>query len=249
MDKKYINFRKIYYRPIEAAIRWSNLFHNEDHILDLIRKQKKYKKLILHDHAEWLDLKFNNDKIYDAILNNELPYGKNGITVDDRSLIDSPWLTVRHVDLKRWISEYYPDERPEFLFSPQEQEAHPTITTTAAQALLAEREMMKIQLQSIQQQHQNLHEQFQEILKKCSCEHFSTMQSLSGRSEYTYLNIIGGLLNLLLGHSPSGHPYSVFKNQNSVITALIAHYGHLMGISERTLQAKFTEAKRRTLPS
>lgn len=69
--------------------------------------------------------------------------------------------------------------------------------------------------------------------------------TLGERAETTYLNIIGGLLGLLLGKSPSGNPYSSFKTQAAVIAALLGNYPAKAGLSERTLQQKFAEAKSR----
>ncbi len=41
----------------------------------------------------------------------------------------------------------------------------------------------------------------------------NAVQHIDGRSETTYLNIIGGLLSLMLGNSPSGRKMSEFANQ------------------------------------
>ncbi|WP_444485044.1 hypothetical protein [Xanthomonas citri] len=71
------------------------------------------------------------------------------------------------------------------------------------------------------------------------CESFSHVCRLS-----PYLNIIGALLCLLLDDAPSGKPYSAFRTQEAIISALIAHNDGLMGLTERTLQAKFAQAKR-----
>ncbi|EBN0461017.1 hypothetical protein ADQ41_26980, partial [Salmonella enterica subsp. enterica serovar Dublin] len=68
---------------------------------------------------------------------------------------------------------------------------------------------------------------------------------ISDRAEATYLNIIGGMLDLMLGQSPSGTPYSCFKTQEAVVSTLIAHHGGVMGITERTLNGKFAIARRR----
>jgi len=53
------------------------------------------------------------------------------------------------------------------------------------------------------------------------------------------------MLTLMLERSPSGTPYSSFNSQESIANALVAHHGHLMGITERTLQGKFAQAKRK----
>ena len=55
---------------------------------------------------------------------------------------------------------------------------------------------------------------------------------------------IGSLLTLLLGKSPSGKRYSSFDTTESIISALLAYYPGRPGISERTLWAKFSAAKR-----
>ena len=51
------------------------------------------------DFPRWPMLRLNTERIFDAIRNGDLPYGKAGITCDDPSLFDDPDLTVRHVDL------------------------------------------------------------------------------------------------------------------------------------------------------
>lgn len=67
---------------------------------------------------------------------------------------------------------------------------------------------------------------------------------LSSREETTLLNLVGGLLGLLLGTTPSGKSQSVFKDQAAVIEALLASYPGKPGIAKRTLEAKLAEAKR-----
>ena len=53
------------------------------------------------------------------------------------------------------------------------------------------------------------------------------------------------MLDLMLGQSPSGVPYSSFKTQEAVVSALVAHHSGAMGIAERTLNGKFATARRR----
>ena len=69
-------------------------------------------------------------------------------------------------------------------------------------------------------------------------------RKVSDRSETAYLHIIGAMLNLLLGHSPSGKPHSVFRSQSAIVDALIAYNKELSGVSKRTLDEKFAAAKR-----
>ena len=68
--------------------------------------------------------------------------------------------------------------------------------------------------------------------------------TVTEKQKNAYLNIIGALLGLLLGSSPSGLPYSQFQNQQSVIDGIHANYGDAPGLSLRNLQEKFAQAKR-----
>jgi hypothetical protein len=81
----------------------------------------------------------------------------------------------------------------------------------------------------------------QSVLNTPSAE---TSKALSRREETTLLNIVGGLLGLLLGKSPSGKALSVFKSQAAIIEALLATYPGKPGISARTLEDKLAQARR-----
>jgi hypothetical protein len=229
----------VYYRPIDAAIRWAGLFRFREDILAGVRSRTLPATL---DCPHCNELRLYSDRIYDAIFHGELPYGQNGITMHDESLWDSPDLTIRHVDLKRWMLHTYPEQRPPFLFSRSERIAHPVITIEAGRALLVEREVLKSQLDLCRHQLRTLQEQ----MKKQDAPVASCAPCpLSDRSESTYLNVIGAMLDVMLGRTPSGVPYSRFTSQEAVISALIAHHGSLMGITERTLQSKFAQARRK----
>jgi hypothetical protein len=67
---------------------------------------------------------------------------------------------------------------------------------------------------------------------------------LAPREETTYLNIIGGLLYLLRGKTPSGKSHSVLESEAAIINALLVEHTGKPGIAERTLQDKFAAAKR-----
>ena len=69
-------------------------------------------------------------------------------------------------------------------------------------------------------------------------------KTLAPRAETTYLNIIGAMLSLMLGRTPSGRPQSVFDNQSAIVSALLADHEGKQGISKRTLEDKFAEANR-----
>ena len=71
-----------------------------------------------------------------------------------------------------------------------------------------------------------------------------TEKPLSKREETTLLNITGALLSLLLGKTPSGKAFSVFQDQTAVIDALLAAHEGKPGIAKRTMEEKFSAAKR-----
>lgn len=234
------NHAKVFYRPIEAAIRWSGLTRFETRIVDVMGRKRIPAP---DDFPRWPMLCLNAERIFDGLRNGELPFGKAGITCDDSSLLDDPNLTIRHVDLKAWMARFYPDQRPAFLFDEIERQLHPGIRIEAVQALLADREALKVELAEREQSFDALHREHRRLRKKTE-NHGTAVREVTSRSETTYLNIVGGLLTLLLGKSPAGKPYSSFDTTESVISALLAHYEGRPGISERTLWAKFATAKR-----
>ena len=229
--------QKVYYRPIEAAIRWSGLIRFEARILATLGPRRMPAPT---DCRRWPSLRLNTERLFDGMQNHELPYGKHGITLDDPALLDDPDLTIRHVDLKRWMQTFYPDQRPVFLFDASECAAHPLLDRDVLQTLLAERDVFKLRLESLHAEHQALIEEHQTTL-----ERERRQRAASPRGQATYLNIIAGMLTLMLGQSPSGTPYSAFRSQGSIIDAMLAHYGDVFGISQSTLENKFAEAKRR----
>ncbi len=48
----------------------------------------------------------------------------------------------------------------------------------------------------------------------------------------------------MLGNSPSGRKMSEFANQGAIISAMLAHFEGIPGISVRTLEGKFSEANK-----
>jgi hypothetical protein len=236
---------KVFYRPIEAAIRWSGLLRFEQRILATL-KQRPLPEVT--EFPRWPMLRLNAERIFDALAHGEMPYGKDGLGRDTLGLaMDDSSLTVRHVDLKAWMAHYYPGEKPAFLFDEIERALHPAISLDTVGTLLVEREAIKARLAEHLSVYESLRAEHEALLKThAACAADAERANAPGpRSETTYLNIIGGLLTLLLGKSPSGMPYSSFLTQEAIISAMVAHHSNAMGITERTLQAKFALARRR----
>lgn len=240
---------KTYYHPIEAAIRWAGLLRFESKILKALDAREH---LRLNESARWPLLRLYADRIFDGMTHGELAYGKSGL-VRERAGADFEGLdvTIRHVDLKVWVAHYYPGEKPSFLFDEFERGLHPAINPHALSVLLAEREATQVELTKLNRAHESLRAAHDALTKDhhARLAEVDAARELGPRSESTYLNIIGGLLALLLGKSPSGIAYSTFRNTDAVISALLAHYEGRPGLSERTLWAKLSRARRHLMTS
>lgn len=228
----------VLYRPIEAALRWSGLTRHEPYVLEVLNGRRLPEP---DEFPQWPTLRRNAERIYDGILNKELRVAINGITVEDGvgAKPDDPNLTIRHVDLKDWMCRFYPAHRPAFLFSRLERKANPSLSLEAVEALFLEHEGLRLRIAQREEGIKKLREQLRALEQSAA-----SGVPLGPRSETTYLHILGGLLTLLLGASPSGQRYSSFTSQDAIISALIAHHGDRLGIAARTLQAKFAAARR-----
>ncbi|CAM5208806.1 MULTISPECIES: hypothetical protein [Alcaligenaceae] len=234
---------KVFYHPLEAAVRWAGLLRYESLIMKSVRSLQCLPRSM--DCPRWGECRLYAERIYDGIVNSELPFGKNGITLNDDALLTSPELTIRHINLKRWMRTYYPEHRPGFLFSRGERMTHPFITVDTVQAILTERLALRAALGQNQRDFLELQEKYKSLLEKSAALLSSEQGAISDRAEATYLHIIGSMLALMLGQSPSGMPYSNFKTQEAIVSALVAHHDGVMGITERTLNGKFATARRR----
>ena len=87
---------KTYYRPIEAAIRWSGLLRFERRILAALGERPLPEAT---EFPRWPMLRLNTERIFDALAHGEMPYGKEGLVRDTQGLaMDDPSLTVRFGD-------------------------------------------------------------------------------------------------------------------------------------------------------
>lgn len=232
---------KTFYRPIDAALRWCNLTRYETQIVQADWSCPEKLRIMF---PQWPCLQANIEKIYDAVRNGELPYGCFGISVPLCTPVELTLLTVRHSDLRHWMQIYYPDQKPEFLFGADDTQGKISLGVYFAlqaerDALLRERDTLQRQLQDIEADLQALGFE-QESLKTL----VKTQGQLSDRSEHTYLQIIGALVNTVLDVSPAGKPLSVFKNQAAIVDALTARHNDIPGLSKRTLDKKFAAANR-----
>ncbi|WLD65550.1 hypothetical protein [Pseudomonas sp. OVF7] len=233
---------KTFYRPIDAALRWCDLIRYEAEIIQAVWSCPKELASLF---PQWPSLHATTEKIYDAVRNGELPYGCLGISVPMGTYVEPYQLTIRHSDLRRWMQVYYPDHKPAFLFE-SGSDAHEKISLGTFLTLQADRDALLRELNTLQHHIRDILADLQAIgLERDDLKALvKTHGRLSDRSELTYQNIIGALLNLFLDQSPAGNPLSVFKSQSAIVDAVIARYSEVPGLSKRTLDEKFAAANR-----
>jgi hypothetical protein len=237
---------KVHYRPIEAAIRWSGVLEHEHQILSALGTRTLPAQ---DEFPTWPTLRLNTERIYDGIINQELPWAVDGRAAHGEPRIERVDLTVRHIDLRTWMLRYYPEQRPAFLFADVERrtDQETTAAMDVLQLLLLERDSLRTKVDHRERERADLrlksHAPPREQIVPSHAQQQSN-QTMSARAETTYLHIIGAMLEVMLGHAPSGQPYSRFKTQESIVSVMLAQHGRRLGISERTLHAKFAAAKR-----
>ena len=222
---------KVAYSPMEAAIRWSELSQQEE-------------REILGGHepnptasARWTEVQLNLERILDGVRNQELPATIDGAPLNPGTTVDDSHPRIRHVDLRSWVTRYYPEHRPTFLFGSLESMLKTTVPIEAVNVLLVERDALRAQVQRYL-------DELRLLRTRQSGGTLSGKSELGARAEATYLHILGSMLALMLGETPTGQRYSRFRSQESIITAMVAENGKLLGISERTLEQKFAAARR-----
>jgi hypothetical protein len=233
----------LHYRPVDAALRWCGLI---DHEVKILTATGEAQFPPLGAFPQWPCLRSNIEAILDAIENGDLPHGRDGKTVTFGDHVAVARRTIRHSDLKAWMTKYHPDKKPKFLFDDVERTTHAAINADSFRALQVDRDALKTRVDKATEAYQALRQDRNKIEgERASLAAMVEKMNVPGaRAETTYLNIIGGLLGLMLGKSPAGVQQSVFQNQGAIISALLAHHGHKPGISDSNLEGKFAEANR-----
>nr|VFJ69031.1 MAG: hypothetical protein BECKDK2373B_GA0170837_12313 [Candidatus Kentron sp. DK] len=240
---------KPFYRPVEAAIRWCGLIEHETQILAALGDNQIPQTW---QFPQWPCLQANTEKILDAIMHGDIPHGRDGNTVAADDHVARARLTVRHTDLREWMTKHYPDQKPAFLFDETERKAHAAINADSFRALQADRDAMgadlekkKEQLTKITKERDSLRGERDSLRDIVENRQPATGEP-SERSERTYLNIIGGLVEQMLSNSPQGQKQSIFENQGKIISVMLGHYGHIKGMGDSNLE-KIMAAANKTL--
>lgn len=180
--------------------------------------------------------------IHEAIDRGVLPVCREkGYPVDDH--VAPARRHLRGKDLREWIAKEHPNDKPAFLFDEIERKIHSAIDKDAFIALQADRDALKATIQEQNKKYDALSTE-SAALKACIEKMTPTIKEPGDRAETTYLNIIGGLLDLMLGSSPAGKKQSIYESQAAIISAMLAYHEGKPGISSRTLDTKFADANK-----
>ncbi|MBP9940198.1 MAG: hypothetical protein KBF33_02250 [Comamonas sp.] len=183
--------------------------------------------------------------LHDAIESGTLAASReNGKVTSDHIAPERRHLSREN--LKAWIAKEHPADKPSFLFDEIERTTHTAINADAYKSLQADRDAAHAEVGRLKGRlKQAVDELGTTQGERDSLRAMVDKQSApSARAETTYLNIIGGLLGLMLGTTPSGQKGSLYDTQASIISALLAHHEGKPGMSDTTLENKFAEAKR-----
>lgn len=236
---------KVFYRPIDVAIRWCNLMVHETAILN-VTSYSPSTLATLFPH--WPCLHITIEIILDAIVNHELPYGILGRTVAPGTPTDDNLVTIRHTDLKLWMTHHYPEQRPAFLFGPSK-ENEQTMSIGTYLTLRADKDALETELKNAKNTIQTMLDDIRNL--KLERENLNTLIDLNSpineQNKGSLLIIIGALIETILGSTQSGRRHSIFDSQAAIVDSITAHYHGVQGLSKRTLDAKFAAA-RRSLP-
>ena len=233
-----------YYPVSTAAMLWGKVPDDEaQEELNRISPHAHLRGVFTHPFIPCFEVRCK--VLQDAIAIGALPASRENGTITADHIAPER----RHVsreNLRAWIAKEHPSDKPAFLFDEIERSTHAAINKDAFLSLQADRDTLRAELEKSRARASETSGKMSALQgeRDSLAAMVEKMNAPGARAETTYLNIIGGLLNLMLGKSPAGLAQSVFQNQSAIIAALLAHHGDKPGIACTTLESKFAEAKR-----
>ena len=230
---------KPFYYPIEAALRWCNLIEHEAEIVERIGLGGLPK---IGDFPQWKCLRINAEKIFDALMNGEMPCGREGKAVDPDEHVAPAKRTVRHTVLKAWLAEHEPGQKPAFLFDEVERETHARYNAETFHALQAERDALKLRVDNATEAYKQLRRERDEL--KAAVDAQATAEKPLGTTERNTL------LKLVIGMAVRGYGYDP-SAARSPIPAEVSRELAALGLSmdDDTARKYLKEAAATVLPA
>jgi hypothetical protein len=181
---------KPFYRPAEAALRWCGLIAHEAQILRSIGEDGIPKTA---QFPQWGCLQPNTEKILDAILNGDIPYGRDGVTTTAGDHVAKARLTVRHTDLREWMAKHYPDQKPAFLFDEIERKTHAAISADSFRSLQADLEAARAEIEMARKWGEKIKSDYEALQGECMSLRAMVDKGLTTTERNTLLTIIAAL--------------------------------------------------------
>ncbi|PYG78489.1 MULTISPECIES: hypothetical protein [unclassified Pseudomonas] len=230
------------YHPIGAALLWCDLAAHEADIMQVALTCPE--KLSTH-FPQWPFLHAYVERIYDAIARYELPAMYLGSPITPDNQVDRAFVTLRHTDLRIWIARYYPDEKPEFLFS-RDLDHSQCISLGVHLAQKAELDAIQRELAKCHAQLASLETELagQSHERRTLSNRLDALATPREASSMVLSVIIASLLDVTLARSSSTRFPSIYKNQSAIVDAIVNRFPSTPGLSKRTLDRKFAEARR-----
>lgn len=230
------------YHPIDAAILWCDL---ADHTAEILQVEISHSGELLKHFPQWPCLHFHVERIYDAIASAELPATFLGGPITPYDLAERVYWSIRRADLRVWFALNHPEEKPPFLF-PKNLDHLECVNLNVYLAVQAERDFYAHECDKIRQAYDSLAEEMG-TYKRQERDLTAQLDAVAPASEASasvHHAIIGALLAVMLDKSKSGHPRSIFTTQASVVDAITTLFPGIPGLSKRTLDRKFAQARR-----
>ncbi len=205
---------KSYYKPIEAALRWCNLIQHEGLILGSTGTALFPGIGVF---PQWPCLRANAEKIYDAILNEDLPHGRDGRTVSAGDHVAKERLTIRHADLKAWMAKHYPDQKPKFLFDEVERTTHAAINADTFLALQADRDAKAARIEKVEILAREIRTERDALFGECKSLRAMVERQMTTTERNTLLAIIAALCgHAKINHQERGAAVQIAKMTDAV---------------------------------
>lgn len=147
--------------------------------------------------------------------------------------------TLRREDLKEWIAKEFPNDKPSFLFDEIERNTHPAITADTYQALIAERDKLKAELEKANDCYLKSkadRDRLNAEIEKAN----ATGKNLTPTERQTMLKLIIGMAIHAYGYDPAAAKNTATGDKNGISAKLATHE---ISIDPDTIRKYLNEAK------
>ena len=188
-----------YYTVEQMAMLWCGI---EPHDFSEVIGECTYPRRAIPQHPYISCLEFRAAAIMDSIEAKELAVGRDGrchAISDDH--VAPERRTVLLKDFKEWLIKTFPNEKPKLIFDDIERNTHSSITVEVYQTLLADRDHLQVRINKAEEVFREQKRRIESLEgENASLKNMveKGVGGMDGRSERSYLNVIGGLISIML---------------------------------------------------